>query len=341
MIKTTLLLLFLFPITVFAQDLGKIKGLNARYFQLKSEKDSIDFLLINDEIGTKKPVLLFCQGSHPMPLIISNDDGSIFIPALSAFNYNQLARDYHLVIISMPKTPLDVNAKKLNSSNLVVQDTAIPNSWTKAFLDANYFENYVFRAKKVISYLAKQKWVDRKRISILGHSQGAKVAVGAALGNRNVFKVGFFSGNPYGRLDQTFRVLRNSALTGKRPQAEVQNEINRYYKVWDDVVKHPNDRKEEYDFSNRNWISFEKSIMPSLLRLEMPLYVAYGTEDPKAIMCDMIPIEFTAAKKTNLTMKAYVGLEHNFREIDSDGVIHDDKIYWQEVIDEFAKWLKL
>ncbi|RZL10441.1 MAG: hypothetical protein EOO89_21015 [Pedobacter sp.] len=341
MIKTTLLLLLLLPITVFAQDLGKIKGINARHFQLKSQKDSIDFLLINDEIGKKKPVLLFCQGSHPFPLIITYDDGYKFYPALSAFNYDQLARDYHLVIISMPKTPVDVNAKKLNSSNLVVRDPAIANSWTKAFLDANYFENYVNRARKVIGYLAKQKWVDRKHISILGHSQGAKVAVGAAVGNRNVFKVGFFSGNPYGRLDQTFRVLRNSALTGKRPQAEVQTEIDRYYKVWEDVVKHPNDRKEEYDFSNRNWISFEKSIMPSLLKLDMPLYVAYGTEDPVAIMCDMIPIEFTAAKKTNLTMKAYVGLEHNFREVSSDGVIHDDKIHWQEAIEEFVKWLKL
>jgi len=35
MIKTTLLLLLLLPITVFAQDLDKIKGINARHFQLK------------------------------------------------------------------------------------------------------------------------------------------------------------------------------------------------------------------------------------------------------------------------------------------------------------------
>lgn len=341
MTKTTLLLLFLFPLIVFAQDLGKIKGINARHFQLKSKKDSIDFLLINDEIGKKKPVLLFCQGSHPFPLIVSYDDGYKFFPALYAVNYDQLARDFHLIIISMPKTPVDVNSKSLNHSNMVVRDTAIQNSWTKAFLDANYSENYVNRAKEVITYLAKQKWVDSKRISILGHSQGAKIAVGAAVGNRNVFKVGFFSGNPYGRLDQTFRVLRNSALTGKRPQADVQSEIDRYYKVWEDVVNHPNDRIEKYDFSNRNWISFEKSIMPSLLKLDVPLYVAYGTEDPVAIMCDMIPIEFTTAKKTNLTMKAYVGLEHNFIEVGQDRVIHDDKIHWQEVIDEFAKWLKL
>jgi hypothetical protein len=51
------LVYFLLPLTLWSQDLGIIKGLDSRHFQLKKSKDTIDFILVNSRIDTIKPVL--------------------------------------------------------------------------------------------------------------------------------------------------------------------------------------------------------------------------------------------------------------------------------------------
>lgn len=335
------ILMLLLPVICMSQDLGKIQGLNARHFQLKLKKDAIDFLVINDELQKQKPVLIYCQGSHPLPLIITDEDGSKSLPAMSAFDYTQIAKDFHLIMISMPNTPIDVDIKRLNKRYLVVEDTARADSYTSGFQEGNYFENYVDRVKKVVNYIAKQRWVDRNKITLLGHSQGAKIAIQAALDNKQIYRVGFLSGNPNGRIDQELRNERNAAMLGNKADGAAQAVIDGYYKIWEGVTKNPLRKEVTHDFSNRNWVSFEKPMLPTFLKLKIPIYVAYGTRDYKAIMCDMLPIEFITAGKKNLTIKAYVGLEHNFREVDQAGKPNDEKMHWQEVIDAFVSWAKL
>ena len=47
-----------------------------------------------------------------------------------------------------------------------------------------------------------QKWVDKKKIYIIGHSQGAQVAIEMAKENKIIAAVGYSSGNVLGRFSQ-------------------------------------------------------------------------------------------------------------------------------------------
>jgi predicted esterase len=338
--KLILFFCLLLPARVFSQDLGLVDGLASRHFRLSEMKDSIDFILVNGKIDTIKPVLIFCQGSTPIPLVIQYADGAKFIPVLSAFNYEQLAAKYHLVVISMPKTPFEVQIQKLNKLYMYVLDTARFESLNPDYLAGNYLENYVSRAKKVINYLYKQKWVNKKQTVIAGHSQGAKVALETAVNNKKIYKLGFFSGNPFGRTDQYIRLERYLSIIGKKTRAESQAMINYYYEVWKDVTKNPKHPEIKYGDPNITWTSFDKPLLNDFLKLKIPVYVAYGTEDFRSVMCDLLPIYFVSAGKDNLTLKPYVGLEHNFMELDKNRDPISDKIHWQEVMDNFVQWME-
>jgi pimeloyl-ACP methyl ester carboxylesterase len=325
---------------IFSQNLGKIEGINARHFQLKKAKDIIEFILVNGNVDTIKPVLIFCQGSAVIPLIIKYPDGYKFIPSLSNFDYKKLSQRYHIVVISIPKTPVEVDINKLDKGFQYVLDTSKIEDFAPGFVENDYLENYVFRANAVVDFLSHQKWVKRDKIIVFGHSQGAKVALGISVLNNKISKIGYFSGNPFGLMSQYIRKFRREADLGKIDKSTAQKSIDEFYEVWTDINRDPESIKRKYGSSNRSWVSFSKLQLDDLLKLKQPIYVTYGTEDPGGSFCDLLPIYFTGSNKNNLTLKPYVGLEHNFFEVDTKGNINYEKSHWQEVIDEFIKWLE-
>lgn len=331
---------FLIPFITRAQDKGLIQGLDVRRFELKNKLDTIDFILLNGKTDTIKPVLIFCQGSKPIPLVTIIPTGRKFFTLLNNFDYRKITRDYHLVLISMPHTPLQVEEKKLSKQYCFITDSTNQQSYSPLYLKDNYAENYIRRTKEVIDFLYEQKWVDKKKIYLLGHSQGSKVVIGAGLMNPKVSKIGYLSGNPLGRIDQLVREQRQLAKDGKMTVEESQQQIESVYEMWRQLNAHPNETTTEFGDPNKTWTSFSKPEIDNLLKIEQPLYIAYGTEDLTSVFCDLLPIYFISAKKNNLTLKPYLGLEHNFFELDKDGRPIYEKGHWQEVIDNFIKWIK-
>ena len=76
------------------------------------------------------------------------------------------------------------------------------------------------------------------------------------------------------------------------------------------------------------------------LELEIPIYLAYGTEDRAADLNDIVPLFFIQERKNNLTLKRYLGLEHNFFELDEAGKIDLEKPHWNDVMMAFLEWLQ-
>jgi len=65
----------------------------------------------------------------------------------------------------MPKTPLIADEKDINDSYWYYGNSKNENQPTLEFQKADYLENYVNRAQKVLKFLNKQKWVDRSKIN--------------------------------------------------------------------------------------------------------------------------------------------------------------------------------
>jgi len=312
-----------------------VKEANVRLFCIEEKEDTICFLKTDTCLTKKKPTILFCQGSMPIPLIIIDSKGS-FVPFANC--YNKLSDRYNIIVVSMPHTPAWAKSDHLNKNYEYITDTIDKHSYNQLYLRDNYLEKYVERANYVIRYLQKQAWVDKSRLVVVGHSQGSYIAAKLAIENKSIKALGYFGGNPDGRFTQYIRAKRRAVLTKKTSVQEAQNDINKLYDTWNQYCKGID--KDSIGIDNvKSWKSFTYSAREELAKMKTPIYVAYGTEDLEhAESCDLLPIYFERAGKTNYKMMPLVGCGHNFEEISPEGVPNWDKMHWNDVMNGFIEW---
>ena len=333
------LAIFFFVLSPFAYCQKQIQHTKAICFSIANNKDTINFIKLNEDLDTPKPTILFFQGSLPIPLIIDYNDGNRMVTGINNFDYNKIIERFNLILISMPHIPVMTKKENLNSQYAYITDINNEHSYPQAYLNENYLEKYVERGNVVVEYLLQQKWVDIKHIIVVGHSQGAKVAAKVASENKDITALGFFSGNPMGRVEQFIRQIRLSEQKGILSQEKAQKEIYEIYDWWKWVNDHADTPSQNGEDSPRTTISFSVSVLPELLKIAVPMYFAYGTNDIGSSYCDLLPIDFIRAGKTNYKLVPYLGLEHNFFEIDSTGKPNYDKCHWEKVIGDFIDWL--
>lgn len=329
------ILLFLVQLS-FGQNLNIINN-QAIQFSLKQKKDTIDFILIDTKLDEIKPIFLFCQGSLPLPLFVKPEKEKMWMigGGITNFDLNEIKKKYHLIVISMPKTPVIVNEKNLNESYCYIPNPKQPDEFDKDYVKSDYLENYENRAKAVLKFLRKQKWVDNSKLIVAGHSQGSKVATLIALNNKQVTSLGLFGANPFGRIDQNIRDYRKSAESKQMTWEEADKRIEQTYEMFKDSYD------EKILIENPNllaWKSFSRPLINDWLKIKIPTYLAYGTNDIASDLCDLVPLFYIQNSKTNLTYKRYLNLEHNFFEVKENGRANYEKEHWKEVMNEFIKW---
>jgi pimeloyl-ACP methyl ester carboxylesterase len=329
------ILLFLVQLS-FGQNLNIINN-QAIQFSLKQKKDTIDFILIDTKLDEIKPIFLFCQGSLPLPLFVKLEKEKMWMigGGITNFDLNEIKKKYHLIVISMPKTPVIVNEKNLNESYCYIPNPKQPDEFDKDYVKSDYLENYENRAEIVLKFLRKQNWVDNSKLIVAGHSQGSKVATLIALNNKQVTSLGLFGANPFGRIDQNIRDYRKSAESKQMTWEEADKRIEQTYEMFKDSYD------EKILIENPNllaWKSFSRPLINDWLKIKIPTYLAYGTNDIASDLCDLVPLFYIQNSKTNLTYKRYLNLEHNFFEVKENGRANYEKEHWKEVMNEFIKW---
>lgn len=334
-IRSVIVSLFLSFVS-FSQS-GSIINNQATHFNIKNNDDSIDFIVIDTLLNTRKPIFLFCQGSMPIPLFIKPEKEPMWMigGGITNFNIEEIKKNYHLVVISMPKTPMIVEEKKLNQSYCYIPNSEAPEKLDKEYIKSDYLEMYRNRANTVIKYLQRQKWVDKSKLIIAGHSQGSKVATAVTISNKNVTHLGLFSANPFGRVDQFIRKHRKEAETKKITWQEADEKINEEYEMLKDTYNNDSIKKNP---SLLSWKSFSRPQVNDWLKIKIPTYLAYSTNDIASDLCDLVPIFYIQNSKNNLTYKRYLNLNHNFFEINDDESTNYDKEHWPEVMSDFVKW---
>lgn len=323
-------------LNISAQDMGVING-EARHFRIKTRDDQIDFIKLDTSLSAVKPVLLFLQGSLPLPLFFTSNTGKIYMigGGITNFNYKEIQQEYHIIVISMPKTPVLVDEKNLNPSYCYVPDSSRADQFDPAYIEADYLDNYVLRANRVIRFLKKQPWVAKTKFVLAGHSQGTKVAAKVALQNKNITHLGLFAANPFGRVDQFIRQFRKQAEKGELTWEEAGEKMENYYQYYQ-LVNTPDSLHGHPEYLA--WKTFSETFYDDWLQLNIPLYLAYGTSDITADLCDLVPLFFIQEQKHNLTLKRYAGLDHNFFEVNADGRPDYEKGHWKEIMETFLKW---
>lgn len=338
--KTVNICIICLLFSAFTYGQETLSNLNAIQFSIENGRDTIEFLKLNQDVNTPKPTILFCQGSLPIPLIIDFKDGERIITGISNFNYKQLCDSFNLILISMPHIPCIAKEENLNHQYAYITDKQNAHSHPQAYLNDNYLEKYVERGNAVVAYLLQQKWVDKKKIFVVGHSQGAKIATLLAAGNKEIAALGFLSGNPLGRVDQWIREQRLLAMQGVISEEDAQEKIDKTYQWWSWLNQNRDAKSQHGEDSPQTTISFSRPILPELISLKIPLFIGYGTKDIAAAYCDLLPIDLIRAGKADYNIVPYMGLEHNFFEVDSTGKPDYNKCHWDRVMSDFTTWLK-
>ncbi len=304
--------------------------LGFRHVKYNYKSDTVDILIKSKkgEEFKKKPVLFFCQGSLPQPLIKFDEQGTY---GVFPFNPDSLAQYYHITIVGKPSIPLIANTKTLGSNFTYIDSLGqFPKNYTKR----NVLDYYVNRNIEIINYLRKQHWVSKKKLVLAGHSEGSTIAAKIASTCKWVSHLIYSGGNPMGRIMSMIQQSRSY---------EADTDSTRFgedeFQYWTKVVAN----KTSMDLSNFDTYrtTFEFSIPPAsyLEKLKIPALICYGTKDWSAPYNDFFRADMIRKHNKNFTFKAYIGKEHNYFPLTSDHKPDYDQFNWNMVANDWLKWL--
>ena len=307
-------------------------------FKIKGSKDTINFIVSDTSFRIKKPIFIFCQGSLPYALFYKEDSIHTWQQSLP-FDYKKCAKDFYFIVISKPGIPIF----SYTADNDYFYIDPITKKTPRKYFDNDNLDYRVASTNDVINYLLKQKWVDKTEIVLAGHSEGSKVVAKVCARNKNVTNAILLAANPFSRFDQGIRQTQRDVLLGEKTSKEGQNEIDNLNKRIAYWYHHPNEvapngTKEKF----RNYTSFYEPMLPYILRIKVPLFVAFGTKDIISENCNMLPFEFARTGKTNLTIKSYLDCDHGFvkKNYDNAGKVISSEEMFDKVSSDFFEWIK-
>lgn len=308
-------------------------------FKIPAGKDTTTFIVVGnqDELKKRKPLLIFRQGSMPIPLFGRYKRGTSAI--IFPFKARDYMKEYHIVAIAKPGVALVADSAIMART----VETRDPKFSPQKYLDHNYLDFYVDQTNQVINYLLKQPFVDKAKVAICGGSEGYPIAIKVAATNRAVTHLIGFSGLLEGRWQAQLRETRERANMGEYTQQQAQEAIESMYAYWREVLKNPTSTKSEGGDTPYATYSFSTSKnLEHLLSLNIPIYICYGTADLTSSLNDLLPIEFASVGKTNLTLKPYLDYDHTFYQLkrDDKGKVVDKVYRGDDVAQDYLNWLK-
>ena len=312
---------------IFAQQLSATRPPEAfgyRRLLVMFGRDSVQVLLMSKkgEEQMKKPLLLWEQGSLPIPLVLYDQQGAY---PVFPFHPKKVLESCHIAIISKPGLPLTADVTGQNP-NVIFGQRQPPTYYCAR----NYLDYYVRRDEAVLRFLKKQLWVEASRVVIGGHSQGTAVVAHLAAVPGLVSRAVYLSGNPLGRL--------MSMLAEDRQAADTAG-VAYTFRRWKDVVADPT-RTDCQGDDPRNTYGFGASLMPELLRTRVPVFIGFGTLDRGVAGDDYLRLETIRQHRANFTFREYPGREHNFFGVKNGQIDYDD-FYWDQVGEDFLRWAGL
>lgn len=301
-----------------------------RHVELSYKGERVDFLVKSKEgeESLPKPLFFFCQGSLPQPLLKTSPEG---LYGVFPFNEDSLLTEYHVVIVSKPAIPLEVEVSRL-WPNFIYLDSLTKNFPT-AYAERNHLDYYVKRNNAIIKWLCKQTWVSHKRLVVAGHSEGSTIAAKLALTNHAVTHLIYSGGNPMGRI---LSIIQQ----GRFFDTDTTQMAEEEYKYWEDVVAHKNSTDTSQGDTPKTTYSFSIPPIQYLRKVKCPILVTYGTADWCAPYNDYMRVDCIQRHKKNFTFKAYQGLEHNFFPLLANHQPNYDIFNWDNILADWRTWLE-
>ena len=276
----------------------------------------------------QKPLLFFCQGSLPIPLILYDEKGGV---GTFPFNPDSLTQDYHVAIAGKPFIPVTADIKTLQTDFCYRDSTG---NFPADYRQRNLLTYYTARNFEVIKFLQIQPWIAKDKLVVAGHSEGSTIAAKMASQSKKITHLIYSGGNPFGRI---LTIITRSRERETDSLQYAENNFN----YWKGVVQNPGNTDVSKGDNNKNIYEFSIPPFSYLEKLLIPVLISYGTKDEGAVpFNDYLRIEMIRRKKTNFSFNAYFGTEHNYFGLKPDGQPDYNKFNWDIVAIDWLKWLR-
>jgi len=308
-------------------------------FQTSLETDTIDYLIYGSDstLKIKKPLLLFIQGSQPIPLFPKANGG--YAPPLP-FNPKKIA-EFHIAVISKTGLPIVPDTMFQFPVYLEVETKMPPQMYTLN----NSLAHRVQTANQVIKDILTKDFIDKSRVVVVGHSEGARVASKLATANTHITELGFFSGSATNQFYDLIIGYRKAAASGEISNEQSQILVDSLLTQYKSIIANPTSTEDFWWGSDTylRWSSFSQEVISDLLKLSIPIYLTKGMRDKNSQIesTDVVAVEFISNKKDNLTYKVYPEYDHNFFEYEKVNGIRKRIKHWDDVMIDFIKWIEL
>lgn len=319
--KLLILLMLLFGLT----NLAKANDFGFTHFEIPAEPISINYHVLSSDgkFTNKKPLILFLQGSGPKPIFWKSGDKTT---TPIAFSREQL-KSFYFVVIRKPGMPFYAGS-----------DFKVPKIYHE-LLDLNY---RVEAASLVLKELLKKEWVDKRRIVLVGFSEGAYLAPRVAVQNREITHLACFLGGGLSQAyDPVFNLLIDKKHTGDHPE-ELFTDFEDYLKILRDISKDPGSTTKFWrGHTYKMWSGFfDYSPKDDLVKLDIPIFYAVGSKDRASPFEGkiIVPVEFARLGKKNLTLEICRNCDHGFNEVLSDAKSGFTPRF-EEYTNKFFQWL--
>jgi len=307
--------------------------------QIKSVNNT-DFLVYKSD-SLPKPTIVFITGSNFTPFFVNGECYAF------PFNIYKHKKKFNFVIVNKPGIPMFDDSlrnaylnESFNGSNYLDSTGHIPDK----FIKNNNCDYYVKTHNDVINYLIKQTWVDKEHIFVLAHSQGTRIASSLALVNKNIKKVVLSSpGSVNNRFFESIRKIRYDESFELFNNEQAQHKIDSIHQRYSDLILHKTDNEKLFD--GGTYYSYASFTFPTtkqkLFQIKQPVLVIYGTNSNQDLDCDYLNLVLMERDKKNVTVKPYVGYDHNFfKDVYNDkGEVINRTFNWDSVMTETFNWL--
>jgi pimeloyl-ACP methyl ester carboxylesterase len=308
---------------------------------LVHKKDTLIFLSSISKNKKPKPTIVFVQGSLPVPLILLDSSKPFTI---LPFKKDTFVDRFNIVIISRRGLPLVYKWIPGHDEYLLANGEP-----PLKYEINNNLESRVNDLRLVVDFLSKKDWVKKDSIFLIGHSEGYRVAAKYCSNSKKIKKVACLSANPFSRQRDKEIDLRKGSMVSDYDFAldslnqmkidTIQNLFNFWH--WENKKVNRENTNDIKTLHYNNNISYMKD-MPfnNLLKIKIPILVAYGTKDIHSLDNDLLPYIFAANNKKNLQLKVYPGVEHNFiKYIKNDkGEVMMGDYLWDKVWRDVVWW---
>ncbi len=320
--------------SVFAQNNTSFKELlltkyNFKEYIIPLENDSIYFYLHKKKGSEPKNLVLYLQGTSPIPEPFFNiekkEKGYAYMQYIPT-DYNLLDENYAYAIISYVGTP-------------AFKNDGPPNM--KKYHQFNSLDYRVFQADTTINYITEKLIKKMNKVIVYGHSEGAFVAPKLATVNKRITHLGVWGGSALPDFFDFILFERKANLRGVQSDSLTQKNINETIKLFQLVAKDssntlPSNKNEITEYTNKRWWSYAEPTINHLLKIDIPIYIQLGTEDESSPIESnyLIPLEFARLGKKNLSFNVCVKCDHGFTKRNGDKEVD----MWSDIFINFIKW---